>query len=169
MESISQEQRGELLKKSRHYLKLELRDDYQIDRNLLEAWRRDPSTASSGPALAWRNQVARDLAGGQRWRRLRVVSEPLSEYHRFAYSFAGPGVAAGEQMRYLPRRLVSAIPLPGNDCFVLDDRLAMFNILDGCNDRADIQLTHDPDVVQFCRDSFEAAWVLATPFREYQG
>ncbi len=97
-----------------------------------------------------------------------MVSEPLSEYHRFAYIFAGPGVAAGEQMRYLPRRLVSAVPLPGNDCFVLDGQLAMFNVLDGNNNRVDVQLTDNPDVVKFCRDSFEAAWMMATPYPQYQ-
>ncbi|MFG1704463.1 DUF6879 family protein [Nonomuraea sp. M3C6] len=168
MESISPERRGELVRNTRHYLKLELRDNYQIDHDLLIAWRRGPSEVLTGPALAWRDRVAHDLSEGRSWQRLRVVSEPLSEYHRFAYEFAGPGVDAGEQMRYLPRRLVSAIPLPGNDCFVLDDQTVMFNVLDGDNNRVDIQLTTDPDVVEFCRDAFEAAWVLAIPYDEYR-
>ncbi|TMR91304.1 DUF6879 family protein [Nonomuraea basaltis] len=167
MESISPERRGELIRSTRHYLKLELRDNYQVDRDLLSAWRRDPSEVLAGPALAWRDRVVLDLSEGRSWRRLRVVSEPLSEYHKFAYEFAGPGVEAGEQMRYLPRRLTSAIPLPGNDCFVLDGRTVMFNVLDGDNQRVDIQLTTDPDVVKFCTDTFETAWTLAVPYAEY--
>lgn len=156
-----------MINSTRHYLKLELRDSYQIDHDLLTTWRHAPSTVLAGPALAWQNRVAGDLSAGRTWLRLRVVSEPLSEYHRFAYEFAGPGVDAGEQMRYLPRRLASAIPLPGNDCFVLDDHTAMFNVLDGDNNRVDIQLTTDPDIVKFCRDTFGAAWALATPYNEY--
>ncbi|MEV4383972.1 DUF6879 family protein, partial [Streptosporangium sp. NPDC049644] len=42
------------------------------------------------------------------------VSEPLSDYQRWSYSIAHQMVEAGEDIRWVPRRLVSSIPLPGN-------------------------------------------------------
>lgn len=78
-----------------------------------------------------------------------------------------PSVDAGEELRWLPRRLVSALPLPGNDCFVLDD-CVMFNVIGGNDEPVDIQLSREPDVMKFCRDSFESAWEIATPHREFE-
>lgn len=168
MESISVERREELLKGCRELLKLELRDHYQVDADMLAAWRDGGFAAIVEAARRWQDQVTADLSAGRAWRRLRVVSEPLSAYHRFAYEFARPGVEAGEDMRYLPRRLVSVVGLPGNDCFVLDHKTAMFNILDGNDVRVDILLSHDGNVVQFCADAFRAAWAMATPHQDYR-
>jgi hypothetical protein len=115
----------------------------------------------------WRDKVAAEVAAGRRIRRVRVVSEPLSEYQRMAVDISGPAVEAGEELRWLPRRLVSVLPLPGNDCFILDD-LVIFNVLGGADERAEIQLHRDAGAVGFCRDAFEAAWDIATSHHEYK-
>jgi hypothetical protein len=56
-------------------------------------------------------------------RRARIVSEPLSDYQRWSYSIAYPMVEAGEDIRWVPRRLVSSVALPGNDYYLFDDQL----------------------------------------------
>ena len=50
-------------------------------------------------------------AFGKSVRRARIVSEPLSDYQRWSYSIAHPMVAAGEDIRWVPRRLVSGVRL----------------------------------------------------------
>ena len=60
-------------------------------------------------------------------RRARIVSEPVSEYIRFEHDVTYTNVAAGEEVRWLPRRLASDIALPGNDFWLFDERLAVFN------------------------------------------
>ncbi|WP_109505305.1 DUF6879 family protein [Nocardioides speluncae] len=168
MELISVEQRTALIWAGRRpLLKLELRDRYAFDDELFDAWRRGDQAAVARLTSAWRDRVASEVAAGRRLRRVRVVSEPLSEYQRMGVEISGPPVEAGEELRWLPRRLVSGLPMPGNDCFVLDD-FVIFNVLGGSDERAEIQLHRDPDVVKFCREAFEAAWDLATPHREFE-
>jgi len=49
-------------------------------------------------------------------RQARIVSEPVTAYTRFLHDTATePNIEAGEQIRWLPRKLASGIALPGND------------------------------------------------------
>jgi hypothetical protein len=168
MESISVQRRRELITQTSDQLKLELRDSYRVDQEDLEAWRAGDYIALEASYGGWRDEVAAMAASGRTLRRVRVVSEPLSEYQQMAVRFSGAAVEAGEDLRWLPRRLTSTLALPGNDCFVLDGKLAMFNVLDGDNDRFEIQLYDDVEVVRFCLQAFESAWALAVPHREFR-
>ena len=64
-------------------------------------------------------------------RRARIVSEPVSEYIRFEYDITFTNVEAGEDVRWLPRRRASDLLLPGNDFWVFDDRLVLWNHFTG--------------------------------------
>ncbi|MFI5621848.1 DUF6879 family protein [Nocardioides sp. NPDC051685] len=167
MELISPERRNELMWAGRSFLKLEFRDRYAIDDDLFSAWRRGDKEVLIEYFAPWLDQVAAEVAAGRRLRRVRIVSEPLSEYQRTLLEVSDLGVDAGEELRWLPRRLVSNLPLPGNDCFVFDD-FVIFNVLDGNDERVEIQLHREPETVKFCRDAFEAAWDLATPHGEFK-
>lgn len=168
MELISVEQRGELIADARSVAKLELRDNYAVDGTLFTAWQVGDSEAISRAAETLRGRVAARVAAGMSLRRAKVVSEPLSRYQRFALEITAHAVDAGEDIRWVPRRLVSTIPLPGNDFFVLDDKFVIFNVLDGSDDRAEQQLYRDVTVVKRCRDAFEVIWTLSIPHRDYQ-
>jgi hypothetical protein len=64
----------------------------------------------------WFDLVRANVARGMEFRRLRIASEPLSEFLRFEYHItAGLNVAAGERVRWLPRRRATRVCLPGND------------------------------------------------------
>jgi hypothetical protein len=168
MESISLHRRAELVQQTRDLLKLELRDNYKVDESDLRAWRAGDYQALEVSYGGWRDAVAAMTAEGRSLRRVRVVSEPLSEYQQMSVRFSGPAVEAGEDLRWLPRRLVSTVALPGNDCFVLDRKAVMFNVLDGNDDRAEVQLSTEPAAVSFCIAAFQTAWELAIPHREYR-
>jgi len=167
MELISVARRAELIGNARSVLKLELRDHYEVDRELFAAWQAGRADALSRAAAASRDRVAARVATGMILRRVKVVSEPLSEYQRFAFDYSVHAVAAGEDIRWLPRRLTSTVLLPGNDFFVLDDDLVIFNVLDGCDNRAEQQLHQDAETVKLCRGAFDAAWAVAVPHQAY--
>ena len=64
----------------------------------------------------WFGLVPHDRRPGVQIRRVRIVSEPLADFIRFEYDVTvGLNVAAGEQVRWLPRRQASDLALPGND------------------------------------------------------
>src|SRR5947207_275400 len=117
MRPITGQRFEELLRRSRQAFHLELRDSYHVEQEDEPfarwlagqpddyAWRRD-----------WLSFVQAVTAAGTDIRRLRVVTEPLSYYVRWEKSLDPQNIAAGEEIRYLPRRAATDIEFPAEDC-----------------------------------------------------
>ncbi len=77
---------------------------------------------------------------------------------------------SGEEVRWLPRRRTSDLLLPGNDFWVFDDRLVLWNHFTGEGEVAPEgrEATGDPAIVKACAAAFEAAWERAIPHGEYR-
>ena len=116
----------------------------------------------------WCDTLRQHAAAGRVMRRARVVSEPLSEYQHWSHSIADPMVDAGEDIRWVPRRLVSSIGIPGNDFYLFDDRLVVFLLYAGNGLAVDRIMSTVPDDIHLCRAAFEAVWRLAIPHRDYK-
>ncbi len=116
----------------------------------------------------WCGTLREHMRAGKSVRRARIVSEPLSDYQRWSHGIARPMVDAGEDIRWVPRRLVSSVALPGNDFCLFDDRLAVFLLYAGNGLATGMLSSADPDDVRLCRSAFEAAWKLSIPHVEYQ-
>jgi hypothetical protein len=67
----------------------------------------------------WLDQIRRLTSDGRQFRRVRVVSVPLSDYNRWGLDIARHTSAAGEDVRYLNR--ARAQDLPGFDYWLFDD------------------------------------------------
>jgi hypothetical protein len=170
MESISEGEFGELLTTfKRDAIHLEQRDAYgtEIELPYMAKW-----AAGEPDDLAWLNEWCESLrehvAAGRSVRRARIVSEPLSDYQRWSYSIAQPMVDAGEDIRWVPRRRVSSLALPGNDYYLFDDRLAVFLIYAGNGLAVDRLASTDPADLKLCRSAFEEVWKLSIPHRDYE-
>jgi hypothetical protein len=74
---------------------------------------------------------------GVRIRRVRIVSEPLSDYMRWEHACMDTNVEAGEDIRWLARTSAADLMLPGADCWVFDHRVVRWNLQrgDGTNPR----------------------------------
>jgi hypothetical protein len=147
---------------------LEMRDAYtHSDVGFLD-WL--AGTPVPEPALPdWHDLVRASVARGVRFRRARVVSEPLASFIRYEYDITiGTNIAAGEQVRWLPRRHASDLCLPGNDFWVFDDRLVRFGHFAGDGEFLEHELADDPGVVRLCATAFEAVWERAIPHANYR-
>jgi hypothetical protein len=124
------------------------------------------------PALRWPGwieMVEKLVAKGVPVRRARIVSEPVTDYIRYEYALtAGLNIAAGELVRWLPRRLASDLALPGNDFWLFDDRLVLFNHFAGDGSSGDKELREEPAVITLCASAFEAVWDRAIPHDDYR-
>lgn len=116
----------------------------------------------------WCTTLRAHTAAGRSVRRARIVSEPLSDYQLWSYSIALPMIEAGEDIRWVPRRLTSSLRLPGNDFYLIDDRLVVFLHYSGNGSATGKTISTAPDDIELCRNAFDAAWALAIPHREYQ-
>ncbi|MGH8966160.1 MAG: DUF6879 family protein [Actinomycetes bacterium] len=152
---------------------LELRDVYTIEgeKERIAAWRAGRRWDRNDRASWWRpwlDVVAETAARGVAVQRARVVSEPLSEYLRYSYSYAFTNAEAGEQLRWLSRRRASDLALPGNDCWLVDHRLVLFNHFDGEGRPAGVEVSEDPNVVRLWSSAFESVWERAIDHETYR-
>lgn len=170
MQQINYEEMRQLVKDAKHSIvHLETRDAYGTVTELprMAKW------AAGEPddllwLRGWCDTVREHTAAGRTVRRARVVSEPLSDYQRWSHSIAHPMVAAGEDIRWVPRRLVSSIGIPGNDFYLLDDELVIFLHYAGSGTSTGMTTSTDPADAKLCRTAFEEIWRLAVPHGEYQ-
>src|SRR5437868_1858632 len=169
MELISPKERAELVNGiSREALHVEMRDNYGIDAELFANWRAGDRDEVPRVLKPWCDRVKAGVAAGKTYRRVCVVSEPLSAYQRWCFEATnGLKVEAGEDVRWVPRKRTSTLSLPGNDFWLLDGQAAIFNVFDGIDSRAEMQLYRDPAVVKFCAEAFASLWAVAVPHREY--
>ena len=68
----------------------------------------------------WMGLILRRTLEGQHVERVRVVSEPWSDYTRFGLNLSRLNVAAGEDIRYLSRGQAMELGLPEHDYWLLD-------------------------------------------------
>ncbi|MFB7030828.1 MULTISPECIES: DUF6879 family protein [unclassified Streptomyces] len=151
---------------------LETRDVYAVpnEDERFAAWRRGHRLDPDDRASWWRpwlDVVQEITAKGVRLRRARIVSEPPSEYIRYEHSFTFTNIAAGEEIRWLPRRSASGLALPGNDFWLFDGELVQFNVFDGEGHWVHTDRTDDRATAGLCSDAFEAVWERAVPHAEY--
>src|SRR6185437_12365407 len=104
---------------------------------------------------------------GKTLRRLRVVSEPVTEYIRFEWLDAAELVKLGEDVRWLPRQRASALLLPGNDFWCFDAETIVFTSISGDGEIQGYELTTDAVLVARCAAAFEEAWAVAVPHGDY--
>ncbi|SMF44569.1 hypothetical protein SAMN02745830_03518 [Streptomyces sp. Amel2xC10] len=165
---------AELLDGAQHSaVHLEMRDSYGVaaETEALARWKEsgtvdaDPNSPYWAP---WTQLVRRTVTRGVAVRRARIVSEPVSDYIRYEYAGTSVNVAAGEQVRWLPRRRASDIALPGNDFWLIDGRLIRWNHFTGDGGSAPGEVSEDPAAARLCAEAFEAVWSRAVPHHEYK-
>jgi hypothetical protein len=174
LQSISAEERRRLLRSSRsEVIHLEMRDVYatDVEKDRFATWRRgeplDPEAEAEWWA-PWFQIMAELKARDTPLRRLRIISEPVTDYIRFEWIDAAQLVRAGEDVRWLPRRTASALLLPGNDFWAYDRHTVVFTHFSGDGHVLDLEMTTDPAIIAACVSSFEEAWKVAIPHSEYR-
>jgi hypothetical protein len=150
---------------------LELRDSYYVDSedDSYRRWKRgEPPGDDQRP---WLQRTRRLVKSGKTIRRVRVVTEPFSEYIRFEHDSTPQNVAAGEDIRWLPRHLVPqnlVFPLKGNDWWLFDDYLIAAGQFDKGGNPTGSEITTDPAIVGQCVIVRDRLWEIAIPHSKYR-
>ncbi|MGH3683998.1 MAG: DUF6879 family protein [Pseudonocardiaceae bacterium] len=106
--------------------------------------------------------------GNYVFRRACIVSEPISDYQKWALKDTPLFVEAGEDIRWVPRSRVSTVALPGNDFWLFDDEVVVFLIFAASGLVVDRHTTSDRGTIELCRTSFEEVWKLSITHSEYR-
>ncbi|MDX3771972.1 MULTISPECIES: DUF6879 family protein [unclassified Streptomyces] len=158
---------------TRSAVHLEMRDSYAVDyeKGPFADWRAGIRHDPADRAAWWRpwlDLVTETVGRGVVMRRARIMSEPVSEYIQYEHSGTFTNIAAGEQVRWLPRRAASDIALPGNDFWLFDGQLVQWNHFAGDGSSQGPEITDSPSAVKLCADAFEAVWERAIPHDQYE-
>lgn len=148
---------------------LEMRDAYAPTDPSFIAFTGGPPFDRTERERDWHALIRPAVERGVRVQRARIVSEPVTPYIRFEHSVTeSMNLAAGEEVRWLPRTQASDLALPGNDFWVFDARVVRFHHFAGDGTWLYDELTDDPDAIALCRSSFEAVWDRAIDHLDYQ-
>ncbi|WP_171169549.1 DUF6879 family protein [Streptomyces sp. I05A-00742] len=172
MDLITPAQRDELFDSfERDAFHLELRDDYgsPVEDTPYARWQRGQADDYTwlGPWMALMKRVTGE---GRTVRRVRVVSEPHSEYVTWEHSLTRLNIEAGEDIRWLPRHRLPkdvTFPLRGNDWWLYDDRLLAVGHFDSEGRVMGSEIVEDPDTVAECIRLRDLLWSVATPHTDY--
>lgn len=148
---------------------MEMRDSYTPSDPVFHDWKNGTLDLTKPAYLEWMEEVRTHVARGIIFRRVRIISEPVTDFIRFEYDITAPlNIAAGEQVRWLPRRQASDLCLPGNDFWLFDDQAVRFGHFAGDGEYLGDEAVVDPAVVKLCAMAFESAWERAVPHEGYR-
>ncbi|WP_371629988.1 hypothetical protein OG892_21385 [Streptomyces sp. NBC_00341] len=157
---------------TRSAVHLETRDVYAADEEDqdLKAWRAGELAAVSDRASWWNSfhdSVAAAVARGVVIQRARVVSSPPTECIRFKHACTERNLAAGEEIRWLPRNQALGMLLPAHDFWLFDGRLIRWHHFAGAGTHLHDELDERRDVAGQTAAAFRAVWDRAVPHQEF--
>ncbi|MGR6922531.1 DUF6879 family protein [[Actinomadura] parvosata] len=169
MPLLSPAEFGELWETFQHTaFKLEVRDRYDVPSEH-ESLRRflagepDPERENR----PWLAKMKAATSAGKRIERVRVVTEPHSDYVRFLLAGTPLNLAAGEDIRYLPRPRAGELGLPDHDFALFDSATLVLLNFDADDRPLQHELVTDPAIVLRHCQWRDAAWHHAVPFERY--
>ncbi|MGW8953036.1 DUF6879 family protein [Streptomyces sp. NPDC055709] len=147
--------------------RLETRRGYATDRQgaRFQAFMRgiDPQLEPNHP---WNVNVREKTTAGARFSRVRIIDEPPTDGQRFLMATAAGNVAAGEDIRVLPRAEAQRLELPDHDLWLFDSHTLVRMHIDDTDTTIGVELVDDQaKVLAACR-ARDAAWPLAVPTAE---
>jgi hypothetical protein len=115
----------------------------------------------------WLSLVENIRESGRVMRRVRVVSVPHGDYTRWGLAVAPYNIAAGEDIRWLPRHLVDMSELTADDYWLFNDDLVVFTVFEPAGRFSGGAATTDRTIVSYCREVRDRVWSMAIPHSEY--
>jgi hypothetical protein len=148
--------------------RLETRRGYASDRNSPK-WARFLAGEDivADPDNAWRDNVRAQTAQGKRFERVRLVDEPLTQGQAFLLASGLGNVAAGEDIRNLPRAEAERLRLPDFDFWLFDSKTLVRFAFDDEDTTLGVYVTEDPAEVLAACQARDAAWHHAVPTQEF--
>jgi hypothetical protein len=148
--------------------RLETRRGYASDRTSPK-WARflAGEDIAGEPENAWRKNVRVQTALGKRFERVRLVDQPATQGQEFLLASAPSNVAAGEDIRYMPRAQAQQLRLPDYDFWLFDSKVLARFAFDDEDTTLGVYVTEDPAEVLAACQARDAAWHHAVRTEEF--
>lgn len=114
----------------------------------------------------WLDDVRAATEAGRRFERVRMLTEPLTDYLRFELAMTPTNADAGEDIRVLRPADAQRLGMPDHDFWLFDDQeVAVLKF--GSDGLVGAEIDDDPGIVARHREWRDLAWTHATPFRTF--
>lgn len=115
---------------------------------------------------AWLDIIRRMRDEDRTFERVRMVTDPQTEYLRWMLSFTHLNVEAGEDIRWISEGDAKMLGAPTHDFYLLDDERVVVMRFDD-NGVAGAEVTDDRKAVEEAQRWRTIAWAHAIPYAEY--
>jgi hypothetical protein len=114
----------------------------------------------------WLDDVRAATQAGRKFERVRMMTEPLTEYLRWQVEVAPANIEAGEVMHVIPESTARTVGLPKEDFWLFDDeRVAVLHFTP--DDLLGAEIITDPATVARYRSWRDLAMQYAVAFEDY--
>lgn len=146
----------------------ECQGHYAVDEVALGQWRAGTATRGDADDLAWRDYIHRLGRRGIPFERVRMLTDPLTEYLRWMLDTTDWNIESGEDIRWMEQATAAKLGMPSYDFYIFDDnRVAIFRF-DEAKVLLGVHVVDDADVVEQHQAWRAAAWARAIPHVEYR-
>jgi hypothetical protein len=168
MEALTYEDFKALACARKRAFHLELRDTYNVESED-EPFRRwlDGEPDDYAWHSEWASFVRQATAASVQFQRVRLASEPHTDYIRWGLDVSPLNIKAGEDIRYLPRHLAADIELPQEDFWLLDDDVLILSVFSADGRTGGFALPSSPELLRRCIAVRDQVWRRAIPYAEY--
>lgn len=115
----------------------------------------------------WLDLVRQTTKDGKRIERIRIISVPHVDYTRWGLTVAPLNIAAGEEIRWLPRRLTEGMEVTADDFWLIDRERVVFTVFTPDGTFSGGAETVDRAIVERCVRVRDALWPIAVPHADY--
>jgi hypothetical protein len=141
---------------------------YAIDQNQLQRWRVGQGERGTPDDLAWRTYIQGLRSRGIPFERVRMLTEPLTDYLRYQLDTTDWNIESGEDIRWISQSTAGELGLPDYDYYIFDDNRVLIFRFDDAKNLLGVDVDDDPDVVQRHQTWRATVWPRATAHAEYR-
>lgn len=144
----------------------ECQGDYASDHQALDRWRAGLPPDETRKQ-AWLDHIRSITGAGVTFRRVRMLTDPLTDYLRWMIGRTQANVDAGEDIRWIHQADATRLRLPDYDFYLFDNtRLAIMRF-SADKVLTEIEVVDEPAAVAAHRAYRDAVWPLAQPHADY--
>ncbi|BFU43553.1 DUF6879 family protein [Krasilnikovia sp. MM14-A1004] len=115
----------------------------------------------------WLDLIRDAIRSGRSVERVRVVSVPHVDYTRWGLTVAPLNIAAGEDIRWLPRNRLDGLDITADDFWLFDRDRVVFTVFRTDGAFSGGAETLDPEIVKRCVRVRDDLWSRAIPHADY--
>lgn len=141
---------------------------YASDEPRLRLWLAgEPSRQDAGDQ-AWRSYIRGLRRRGVPFERVRMLTEPLTDYLRWMLATTTWNVESGEDIRWITAAAARDVGMPPYDFYLFDDDRLVILRFDDDKNLLGADVTDDAALLAQHRAWRAAVWRLAVPHRDYR-